>query len=310
MATYTSAMLTGGGLTTHYQFSYDTTLAQGPGNPSGPEPARTNALITAAEQDYDLMNGWFGAPPAKVTFPITVLVTPLSNGATVGIDAKGACTITLKPGAAPVTMLRYLMVSEVTEVLMAAQGLGWYGDGTEGSAGEGLSRYLAAYFLRLAGLGATPAGYDIARLWLSGTRGDYVNTIQRDNSDPNEKSGCAMLFLHYLSSQLGFTPPQIVAAAAATLGGVYTNLTHDPADPFPDFARVLNDGYPAATFTAISGPDPDNPFPLPSSGRLSMRSVIATFANPDAFSVGQVLSVTGQRSLRPALNSRRRAALL
>jgi hypothetical protein len=40
-----------------------------------------------------------------------------------------------------------------------------------------------------------------------------------------------------------------------------------------------------------------------------MRSVIATFANPDAFSVRQVLSVTGQRSLRPALNSRRQAAL-
>ena len=48
--------LANGGVTTHYRFSYDQSLAA----PAGPEPARTNAVIAACEQDYNLMSGWFG----------------------------------------------------------------------------------------------------------------------------------------------------------------------------------------------------------------------------------------------------------
>jgi hypothetical protein len=39
--------LTNGGITTHYAFSYDDSLQQTAANPTGPEPARTNALIAA-----------------------------------------------------------------------------------------------------------------------------------------------------------------------------------------------------------------------------------------------------------------------
>jgi hypothetical protein len=47
--------------------------------------------------------------------------------------------------------VRYLLVSEMTEQFMRAQGLGWYGQNTEGSQGEGLSRFLAAQFLASTG---------------------------------------------------------------------------------------------------------------------------------------------------------------
>jgi len=53
---YITTGLTNGGVTTHYKFSYDKSLAA----PAGPEPARTNAVIAACEADYNLMHGWFG----------------------------------------------------------------------------------------------------------------------------------------------------------------------------------------------------------------------------------------------------------
>lgn len=44
------------GVTAHYTFSYDSSFA----GPGGPEPARTNAVIAACENDYTLMSEWFG----------------------------------------------------------------------------------------------------------------------------------------------------------------------------------------------------------------------------------------------------------
>lgn len=43
--------LTNGGATTHYAFSYDSSLRA-----SGLEPGRTNALINAAEADFSIMS--------------------------------------------------------------------------------------------------------------------------------------------------------------------------------------------------------------------------------------------------------------
>ena len=305
----TNEDLPNGGKTARYTFQYEKSLKKTTGNPAGPEPARTNALIAACEADLDLLTGWFGGVGLDCDVPVPVNVTATSGGASWS-QSGSSVTITLNPGLGDSTFLRYLLVSEMDEQLMRAQNKGWFGTGTEGSQGEGLSRFLAAEFLAADGLGSTPSGYGISDLWLRSSRGDSVNNINPGDSNPTAASGCSMLFLYYLYRQLGFEIRRIVVTGGTPLSKVYQNLTADDVDPFPDFKQVLDDAFPPSTFTKIGGANPDNPYPLPTPRRLSMRRAIATFPQPDAVTARQVLTLTGEPSLRPALNRRRRQAML
>ena len=87
---------------------------------------------------------------------------------------------------------------------MLAQNGGWFApDGSnEGAAGEGLSRFLSTEFLKQSGLGTYMPGFDTAGLWLNSDRLDFVNNIDEYDHAPDEKSGCATLFIYYLSYQL------------------------------------------------------------------------------------------------------------
>jgi hypothetical protein len=164
------------------------------------------------------------------------------------------------------------------------------------------------------GLGYTPGG--IAHLWLNEkSRPDWVNHTDPDRK-ANEKSGCSLLFLWYLNAQLGFDINSIVAAAAPTLAGVYKNL-RDMVDPFPDFKQVLDSAFPATNpdgsprTSAVPGRNPDNPFPLPSPRTLSVKRYIA--ALPPVQRTGSIRSLiakSGRHTLRPTLNTNRRAAFL
>jgi hypothetical protein len=91
-------------------------------------------------------------------------------------------------------------------------------------------------------------------------RNDFVNNINKTDDGPDAITGCSLLFIYYLFSQLGYTVDQIVAAGAPTLAGVYNNLTHDSGDPFPYFKALVDSAYPSTS--TIAGPDLDNPFPL------------------------------------------------
>src|SRR5215467_12904041 len=117
-----------GGVTTHYTFSYHENLK----GPAGPEPARLNSVIQACETDYTLMSRWFGS--TGVT-GMKVQVTPRSNGAH-WFGSNSSSTVRLYPGGASYTndpvYLRYLMVSEVTEIFMMNQAAGWFQGGDEG----------------------------------------------------------------------------------------------------------------------------------------------------------------------------------
>jgi hypothetical protein len=87
-------------------------------------------------------------------------------------------------------------------------------------------------------------------------------------------TGCSMLFLYYLHAQLGYSIEDIIAKApgfksdgmtvnaTGTLRGVYQNLTGDTADPFSKFKELLGHYFPATSPATITGPDPNNPFPL------------------------------------------------
>lgn len=81
----------------------------------------------------------------------------------------GAHPIRLTPGnGSSLTVVRYLLVSEVTEMFMLAQNRGWFDPGgtNEGSSGEGLSRFLAHEFLIATGLGVSEPGFELAPSWL------------------------------------------------------------------------------------------------------------------------------------------------
>ncbi len=259
----TTAGLTNGGTTTHYRFQYDDALAASTANPTGPEPARTNAVIAACEADFAMMRGWFGGINVN---NISVHVTTQGGGAawngsssssTVEIKAEGQ---TFSPSP---DFIRYLLVSEVTEIMMLTQGIGWFQGHDEGSKGEGLSRFLGAQFLDANGLldPGIRADFAVADGWLNSVRGDFVNNAPDDNA-PDAVNGCTTLFIYWLHSQLGYGVNAIVAAGAATLAGVYHNLSGDSTDPFPYFRKTLDDAFPSTTNSHVSGPNPDDPFPI------------------------------------------------
>ena len=258
--TTSTTNLTNGGLTANFQFQYDTSEAN-------LEPARTNQVIAACEADFALISGWFGNIGLGVTTPIAVNIIPL--GLPGACSLPGACwalssgnlTVTVSQAGVDSLTIRYLMVSELVELLMRAQASGWFGQGTEGSQGEGLSRFLATQFLVANGSSNPPAGFANSNTWLSSPRADYVNTIKPKDDGPDAVTGCSLLFIYYLFSQMNVSIQRIVAAGGNSLGKVYGNITGTSDDPFPAFARLLETYFPG-TATITRG-NIDNPFPLP-----------------------------------------------
>jgi hypothetical protein len=302
-----STGLNNGGITAHYQFQYDDSLAA-PLNPSGPEPARTNAVIAACESDFNLMAGWFGNVALDVDFTIPVSVTQNGGGAAWGLSGRNL-TVTINPAAGAASFVRYLLISEMVEQFMRAQGLGWYGSGTEGSEGEGLSRFLGTQFLAINGFGTgPPPGFANSNTWLATARADFVNNITSTDDGPDAITGCALLFLYYLSSQLTFSVGGIVAAGAPTLAQVYQNLTADAADPFPAFKQLVDVFFPGTSTIPNTSPNPDNPFPLRSNLSLSTRRYLD--AHPLAGdTIRERIEALNAVNLRVLLNSDRGASL-
>ncbi len=278
---FTTSGLTNGGVTTHYRFQYDDSLQQSGTNPTGPEPARTNAVIAAAEGDFNQMTGWFANIGLDVNFTIAVNITQNGGGASWSLSG-GNLTITINPALENAGQVRYHLVMEMTEQFMRVQGGGWYGTNTEGSAGEGLSRFLATQFMINNALGPQPAGFDNSNAWLSTSRADFVNNLTLTDDGPDAITGCALCFIYYLFAQLGFTRDQIVAGGikATTLADVYRNLTGDKADPFPFFKQLIDTALPG-TSTITSG-NLDNPFPI---GILSFWVDKSTFGRDEVVDV-------------------------
>jgi hypothetical protein len=210
-----------------------------------------------------LMSGWFGGINLS---NISVHVTPQGGGAdwngsssssTVEIKAEGQ-TFSSSPD-----FIRYLLVAEVTEIMMLTQNLGWFQGHDEGSKGEGLSRFLGAQFLDANSLldPGIRADFAVADGWLNSVRSDFVNNAPDDNA-PDAVNGCTTLFIYWLHSQLGYGINAIVGAGATTLAGVYRNLSGDPTDPFPYLKKTLDDAFPSMTNSHVLGANPDNPFPI------------------------------------------------
>ncbi len=254
-----------GNVTWPFHFQYEETLATPQFN--NIEPSRTFGAELGVGIDFNQMQGWFGGISLDVNLPITVNVTQFSNSAAWN-DNAGNLTITLNPGRGDLWMVRYLLVAELVEQFMRAQGKGWYGNNTEGSMGEGLSQFLSAQFAlsyldARTSLGSVPApNFEYSNYWLASNRIDWVNNPDRSDSSRSEKSACALLFIYYLHDQLGYSVDSIIAAGASDLGRVYRNLSGTSDDPFPAFKKLLDTAFPGNSL--ITTGNLDNPFPIAS----------------------------------------------
>jgi hypothetical protein len=222
--------------------------------------ASAQAVLQTAEQDLAAIQAWFGGlqlPPGQEGDDQTTVRTALPFQVAMDAQAGGAyhysCAGTdlyIEPAAA---VANGLVAAEVVEVFEAAQGRGWDCGHTNG---EGLSRVLA--FERSPTLGQDFVNTE--QFWWSNGHADYVNDNSATDQD-EAGNGCATLFLFYLHSQLSYTWEQIVAAAGATLGATYQQLTGvDPRSGFQDFVLRL------ATLDNGSGqlslPTSGDPFPI------------------------------------------------
>jgi hypothetical protein len=148
---------------------------------------------------------------------------------------------------------------------MQRQNAGWF-QGSEGSKGEALSRFLSAQFLFLNDLASAPyPGFNVASLWLNppSARHDFVNNNPDDNK-PDPVTGCTTLYLYYLHDQLGFSTNAIIAAGASNLSGVYQNLVGEP-DGWTPFIRLVDSHYPRQSATGtpfVYNPPGDSIFPV------------------------------------------------
>jgi hypothetical protein len=234
---------------------------------------RAHGLLASCEEDFALMKSWFGGIDLPFNYPMPVQIQTGSGGASwqdpapISVDFGAIPTIVLQPGnGKPVALLRYLLVSEVTEMFMLAQNRGWFypenffHGGDEGSKGEGLSRFLGTQFLVENSLlgDVPPPGFSVTPLWLnSNPRQNFVD-VNPDDNNPDATTGCTTLFIYYLFSQLGYSINNIVAAASYTLAGVYENLT-GRSDAWTSFINLVNSHYPPI-FTY--NPPGDDIFPV------------------------------------------------
>ncbi|HLJ86022.1 MAG TPA: hypothetical protein VKZ53_04315 [Candidatus Angelobacter sp.] len=226
------------GSTSHFHVYYDPSLGA-----SGQTIA--DGVLASCEREYQILSAVFGGIQVG---NFNIIIAPNIPGAyhygcsatDLYCDAVGTNT----------DFTRFLVVAEEVEVFSAVQGKGW---NCSASNGEGLSRVLSTYLYP-----AQLDGFASARIWLDTPgRPDFV-----DSNDPTDRNavsyGCAVLFLNYMRTQLGFSWNEIVQAGAPTMSTVYTTLTRS-LDGFGQFKADLQSTFPEGHPSGIVN---DNPFPI------------------------------------------------
>ena len=245
------------GHTANFVIQYENQLKDG--------KRRAKALKSTCEADFAQLRSWFTAtggfgPKNRVT--ISIISTGL--GANGQYQTGGGMWIQIngfdgKPNKDLADdAVRAVFVAEAVELLMSYQNIktkkttwhpGW-------SDGEGLSRvsmellyFEAAYQL---------IGAPFVNTWMqSSKRPDFISKNQ--TTDENATSfGCAMLFIYYLYSQLGFSLPGIINKAGGTLEETYHALTGKKGG-YQAFTKLLGKFFPIGDTPLLPF---DNPFPL------------------------------------------------
>ncbi len=223
-----------------------------------------------AETAFATTTGWFGTDTTKfgtshrqeVSFDL-----PDNNGAsnngygsTIHIAAQAN-----NSGSSAGPIVCMLWMAEWVEILMSLTSTWNAGD----SSGEGLSHWCALQ-LFLSGHNSyyTSGNNQIfVQNWLNGdgspnqgstvpnsARSDWVNhtytgstvsgTFVHGDGDP-VSYGCALAFIYYLTTQLGFTINEVIAKYNSNLASCYHGVTSDSTDPFVNFMALVNHVYPS-----------------------------------------------------------------
>ncbi|HTP24328.1 MAG TPA: hypothetical protein VMK12_01550, partial [Anaeromyxobacteraceae bacterium] len=206
-------------------------------------------MLTCLVDPYVAMEAYFGVSGAAHN----LIIAPLSglndgtggayhwgcdfrSGGDIYVDATFADT-----AIDPVNQALCLYVAELSETFMGTQNRGW---GCGSSNGEALSRFCAE---REPPPGSVPDWAITAPAWDQAGRPDWIN-----NTEPWDRNyisiGCGIVYIYWLRS-LGFTVPQIVHAAGATLAANYQTLT-GKTTAYQDLLAALS----GVTITS------DNPF--------------------------------------------------
>jgi hypothetical protein len=248
------------GNTGHFSISYESSLS--------PADGRTVAqgLMNVIEGDLALIREWFAGTAFKYAFPINVELHNATGGASWQVPPDISAPIyhptvvvkgvysgnPIEEAEQGLDFVRYLLVSEVTEMFMASKDNGWFENttvftaGDEGSKGEGLSRFLGRQFMLAKGIAGPYPSYDVVNDWLtSTTRPNYVDGSPDDHHQDIVTGGTTS-FLYYLHDQLGFSIPSIIDAGSATLAGVYQKLT-GRTDAWASFIGLVDTHYPVGT---------------------------------------------------------------
>lgn len=260
-------------------------------------------LCTHADNDFELMQKWFpGVPIPQI--PLLVTIHP-----TISPNQWGAATLTnfnvdiYVPNRVDIinaNTIRWLLVGEVTEILMWNQNKGWHGNlhggKNEGTVGEGLSLFLQQQFAQINNLQVNYPNSFFANYWMKSST-IYINpitfhptvkpyrptenlsclssthlpsyscpTVDFDNRDaPNGSfvyAGFYFLFIYYLKDQLNKIIPQIIDAGPKNTGSI--------TEVYRNLTGHTNDPFPS--FKQLinqvypgTTPIPDNlysPFPI------------------------------------------------
>src|ERR1041384_8667143 len=112
----TTAGLTNGGLTAHYQIKYDDSLSAADGRD------RANALIAVCEADFTQMTNWFGGIALPYAIPYEVDIMPGGGWSAGWGDGP---PITLVPGnGARIDLVRFPPVAHATGTVVRGRGPG------------------------------------------------------------------------------------------------------------------------------------------------------------------------------------------
>lgn len=216
-------------------------------------------VLAQCEKDYTQLTKWFSIDPCSIDpslhFNVTLAGISKFLDGTGGATHKGCdsaeicCDVKLNPEV-DATVSSALLMAEAVEVFSAYQKLGW---DCSASNGEGLSRVLAAGQYP----GVLTGGYLSAYAWLDGNRLNWVDNT--DNTDVDgESTGCAVLFLNWMNTQLGIGWDVICQAGGSELAKMYKAVT-GKNDGWQQFSALLNHAFPP---TNPCGLKTDNPFPL------------------------------------------------
>lgn len=282
--TQVTTNLPNGGNTAHFAVSYDDGLSKAKGHDLAVD------LMNFIENDLSLIINWFTGVNFHFSFPINVQITGNSGGASwtdppdISLPFGYNPTVVLSPGSSPTTgLLRYLLVSEVTEMYMASQGNGWFestnifSGADEGSMGESLSRFLASKFLLLKGVSsAIFSGFTVVSNWLNAPPlQDWIDSAP-DDIQPDSITGCGTCFLFFLHDQLGFSIQQIVAANGSSLAQVYQSLT-GKSDAWQSFSKLVQDHYPPSS--GPYSPPLDSIFPVGELSNFVVPGILSWVSN-------------------------------